>query len=167
MPSSVPILFSTGFTDFTLCGFPHSEIRGSKAICASPRLIAACHVLRRLPVPRHPPCALSCLTFVFACLSQFCPQLFLRFVLFEYARILQDNFVPTSFKALLLSQLYFFFWFSLLLPSQIRFSYSVLKVQSFLYELPAVSSAFRSSTLPSDGLKWNRTTDLALIRRAL
>ena len=149
------------------CGLSHSEIRGSEAICASPRLIAACHVLRRLPVPRHPPCALSCLTFVFASLSQFCPQLFLRFVLFEYARILQDNFVPTSFKALLLSQLYFFFWFSLLLPSQIRFSYSVLKVQSFLYELPAVSSAFRSSTLPSDGLKWNRTTDLALIRRAL
>ena len=29
-------------------GFPHSEIRGSRAICASPRLIAACHVLLRL-----------------------------------------------------------------------------------------------------------------------
>ena len=45
-------------------GFPHSEIRGSRAICASPRLIAACHVLRRLSVPGHPPCALSSLTFV-------------------------------------------------------------------------------------------------------
>ncbi len=29
-------------------GLPHSEIRGSKAICASPRLIAAYHVLHRL-----------------------------------------------------------------------------------------------------------------------
>ena len=39
-------------------GFPHSEIRGSKGIGPSPRLIAACHVLRRLSVPRHPPNAL-------------------------------------------------------------------------------------------------------------
>ena len=38
--------------------FPHSEIPGSMAICASPRLIAAYHVLLRLSVPRHPPCAL-------------------------------------------------------------------------------------------------------------
>ena len=29
-------------------GFPHSEISGSRAICASPWLIAACHVLPRL-----------------------------------------------------------------------------------------------------------------------
>ena len=29
-------------------GFPHSEIRGLTAICAYPRLIAACHVLPRL-----------------------------------------------------------------------------------------------------------------------
>ena len=40
------------------CGFPHSEISGSMAICASPKLIAAYHVLHRLSVPRHPPCAL-------------------------------------------------------------------------------------------------------------
>ena len=36
-------------------GFPHSETRGSKAVSASPRLIAAGRVLLRLPVPRHPP----------------------------------------------------------------------------------------------------------------
>ena len=45
-------------------GFPHSEIRGSRLICSSPRLIAACHVLLRLLMPRHSPCALSNLTFV-------------------------------------------------------------------------------------------------------
>ena len=44
------------------CGFPHSEIRGSRDICSSPRLFAAYHVFLRLSVPRHPPCALSSLT---------------------------------------------------------------------------------------------------------
>ena len=39
-------------------GFPHSEICGSKLICSSPQLIAACHVLLRLLMPRHSPCAL-------------------------------------------------------------------------------------------------------------
>ena len=48
---------------FTPGGFPHSDIRGSKAICASPRLFAAYHVLHRLLAPRHSPCALSSLTF--------------------------------------------------------------------------------------------------------
>ena len=43
------------------CGFPHSEISGSMDICSSPKLIAAYHVFHRLLVPRHPPCALSCL----------------------------------------------------------------------------------------------------------
>ena len=47
---------------FYLCGFPHSEIPGSMPACGSPRLIAACHVLHRLLLPRHPPCALSSLT---------------------------------------------------------------------------------------------------------
>ena len=46
-------------------GFPHSEIPGSKPACGSPRLIAACHVLRRHLPPRHPPCALSSLTIKF------------------------------------------------------------------------------------------------------
>ena len=44
------------------CGFPHSDIRGSPDICSSPRLFAAYRVFLRLPVPRHPPCALSRLT---------------------------------------------------------------------------------------------------------
>ena len=43
-------------------GFPHSDISGSKSVCASPKLFAACHVLHRFPEPRHPPCALCCLT---------------------------------------------------------------------------------------------------------
>ena len=43
----------------TPAGFPHSETCGSKGVCPSPQTIAACRVLHRLPVPRHPPCALD------------------------------------------------------------------------------------------------------------
>ncbi len=42
-------------------GFPHSEIRGSKLVRSSPRLIAAYHVLHRLSAPRHPPDTLMAL----------------------------------------------------------------------------------------------------------
>ena len=49
-------------TEYCSAGFPHSEILGSKPMCGSPRLIAACHVLRRLLMPRHSPCALYSLT---------------------------------------------------------------------------------------------------------
>ena len=46
-------------------GLPHSDICGSSNICFLPQLFAACHVFHRLLVPRHPPCALLCLTFLF------------------------------------------------------------------------------------------------------
>ena len=49
-------------TGYCPAGLPHSEIPGSMDICSSPRLFAACHVLRRLLMPRHSPCALSSLT---------------------------------------------------------------------------------------------------------
>jgi hypothetical protein len=54
---------------FCRIGFPHSEIPGSMPTCGSPRLIAACHVLHRLLLPRHPPCALSSLTTKFTQLT--------------------------------------------------------------------------------------------------
>ena len=47
---------------YCLSVFPHSEISGSSLICSSPKLIAACHVLLRLLMPRHSPCALISLT---------------------------------------------------------------------------------------------------------
>ena len=40
-------------------GLPHSEIPGSALARSSPRLIAACYVLHRLSMPRHPPDALA------------------------------------------------------------------------------------------------------------
>jgi hypothetical protein len=40
---------------------PHSDIHGSTPARGSPWLFAACHVLHRLLVPRHPPNALIAL----------------------------------------------------------------------------------------------------------
>ena len=40
----------------------HSDIPGSMLVCSSPRLFAACRVLLRLLMPRHPSCALCSLT---------------------------------------------------------------------------------------------------------
>ena len=50
-------------TEYCSAGFPHSVIPGSMPMCGSPRLIAACHDLLRLLMPRHSPCALFSLTF--------------------------------------------------------------------------------------------------------
>ena len=52
-------------------GLPHSEIRGSKFVRNSPRLIAAYHVLHRLSAPRHSPDALQALD----CSHRRCPPL--------------------------------------------------------------------------------------------
>ena len=43
-----------GISDITSKGFPHSEISGSKAAGASPKHIAANHVLHRLLMPNRP-----------------------------------------------------------------------------------------------------------------
>ena len=51
-------------TRYCRAGFPHSDIHGSRDICSSPWLFAACRVLHRLLMPRHSPCALISLTFV-------------------------------------------------------------------------------------------------------
>jgi hypothetical protein len=49
--------FSAGYP--LLDGLPHSEIPGSTSARLYPGLFAACHVLHRLSVPRHPPNALT------------------------------------------------------------------------------------------------------------
>ena len=50
--------------EYCSTGFPHSEIHESMDICSSSWLIAACHVLLRLLMPRHSSYALSSLTLV-------------------------------------------------------------------------------------------------------
>ena len=49
-------------TDLQSAGFPHSDIHGSMSAFDSPWLFADRCVLRRLPMPRHSPCALCSLT---------------------------------------------------------------------------------------------------------
>ena len=46
----------------TPAGFPHSDIHGSQPAFGYPWLFVDRYVLLRLPVPRHPPCALLSLT---------------------------------------------------------------------------------------------------------
>ncbi len=47
------------------CGLPHSDFHGSTLARNSPWLFAACRVLLRRLMPRHPPYALSTLTFLY------------------------------------------------------------------------------------------------------
>ena len=54
--ASQPYVFRLRYP--SLGGFPHSDIHGSTPARGSPWLFAACHVLHRLLVPRHPPNAL-------------------------------------------------------------------------------------------------------------
>ena len=64
--------------------FPHSDTPGSKDICSSPGLFAACRVFHRLLVPRHPPCALYSLTshkrLAAACTAHSVAPLVIRFL---------------------------------------------------------------------------------------
>ena len=48
-----------GDTTSLVPGFPIRTSSDPRSVDSSPRLIAASHVLHRLPVPRHPPCALK------------------------------------------------------------------------------------------------------------
>ena len=68
-PPATEMFQFTGLAALRLCvqlgaswiapgGFSHSDTQGSMAVCASPWLFAACRVLLRRRMPRHPPCAL-------------------------------------------------------------------------------------------------------------
>ena len=121
--------------------FPHSEISGSMDICSSPKLFAAYHVFHRLLVPRHPPCALSCLalpdTIALVPDGLGCCLVFVS----QFA----VSYYSASFSSL-----------------SLRLTYS----RCFVYAVFKVRCWQSINTLPS-GLKWTRTTDLTLIRRAL
>ena len=168
-------------TDLPSAGFPHSDISGSLPICGSPKLFAAYHVFHRLSVPRHPPCALLCLTFVQQYQTTCCILLLINIAL------LINSITKTLF------------WFPIIawimtsiLSNQcldVCFLYSIFKVQIFearCFEIQMkrlalfqachlcsvahlkLSGALRlSSHSPSTGLKKTRTSDLTLIRRAL
>ena len=116
--------FSIWCYDVTHNGLLHSDICGSTLACNSPQLFAAYRVLHRLPMPRHPPCALISLTFV----SHFRASSGLNYAshrlkLYEYFRIHRNcSFATLSLKSIWNYQLIFLIAFTLLL-------YSIFKIR--------------------------------------
>ena len=64
-----------GDTTSLVPGFPIRTSSDPRSVGSSPRLIAASNVLHRLPVPRHPPCALKHLQRYF-CTKKLCTNQF-------------------------------------------------------------------------------------------
>ena len=64
-----------GDTTSLVPGFPIRTSSDQRSVGSSPRLIAASYVLHRLPVPRHPPCALKHLQRYF-CTKKLCTNQF-------------------------------------------------------------------------------------------
>ena len=58
-PPAPAIYSAAGDTTSLVPGFPIRTSSDPRSVDSSPRHIAASHVLHRLPVPRHPPCALK------------------------------------------------------------------------------------------------------------
>ena len=131
-------------TEYCSAGFPHSDIHGSRAAFASPWLFVDRYVLRRLPMPRHSPCALISLTFF----RIMCP---IGFCLFPQRFIVVKIFTLNS----CLDFLNIFGYIISLFPFHItciQFSKYISTIKLFAL---------------CGGPEWSRTTDLTLIRRAL
>ena len=140
-------------------GFPHSDIHGSLSAFDSPWLFADRCVLLRLSVPRHPPCALLSLTC--SILSYACVQF-----------LLESQFwvlIGKICSARLLSQARL----PLICFTFFRYLYPVFKVPLTSYKRSRKHACAHSlrvapkAQYASGGLKWTRTIDLTLIRRAL
>ena len=97
-------LIQRTLTEYCSAGFPHSEIRGLTPMCGSPRLIAACHVLLRLLMPRHSPCALFSLTFVGVD--------FVSFASCKHVSELTPSLLPSKLNPLRWASIWLEFWFS-------------------------------------------------------
>ena len=100
-------------TEVCSVGLLHSDICGSKRTYRSPQLIAVNHVLLRLPMPRHSPCALCCFTICFMFLSSlrndcflilvvFYPIKFLSLIVFTRSILICITFALFTFQASLL-----------------------------------------------------------------
>ena len=161
----------------TPAGFPHSGIHGSQPAFGSPWLFVDRYALHRLPVPRHPPCALSSLTIVlsipFVMLESLLGSHCTHREIVKPVSTASCNFSITTSVASLSFD-------SSLFSSQgtrqqgpagpIRAPHSSFNEmrragrQSAGFGIVTFASA---SVLSGGGLKWTRTIDLTLIRRAL
>ena len=129
-------VFSMRYTVMSPCRFPHSDSHGSKLICSSPWIFAACRVLLRLPMPRHSPCALFSLNFMRTQIFNVQSVCVFTLSIFQLP-LARCSFLPYALRIFVFSICFFSF---------------------------CVLFSFQGT---SGGLKWARTTDLALIRRAL
>ena len=149
-------------------GLLHSDILGSMSAYDSPKHFVVCHVLLRLLMPRHSPCALIRLTLWSFCFS-------------HNVQILVPHAIKVCWRLFFLNlpslKLY--------LPIVSYFTYHPMFVIYFIsHLLLSLLFSFQDTTqiigLKSHnalcfasrpwfvgGLKWTRTTDLTLIRRAL
>ena len=146
-------------------GFPHSDISGSQLICSSPKLFAAYHVLHRLLMPRHSPCALFRLTFSVkpfrvGPISWFSWSL-------NYAGSIIGSVYPfqqnCNLPKKLVSKLLFEFPYCCLLVIH-RFRCTTI-IASFLCSVFKIQSA--KPEVLRGGPKWTRTIDLTIISRVL
>ena len=157
----------------TPAGFPHSDIHGSRPAFGYPWLFVDRYVLLRLPVPRHPPCALlslTCQQLLAVVFANHARITFLWVLISFHSRTLQFNAWVFCFAFLASHSFCFFF---------IQFSRYRCAVEQFAATVPLGQSLRLTSTLAGlgfcrispapagGGLKWTRTTDLTLIRRAL
>ena len=143
-------------------GFPHSDISGSLRTYRSPKLFVVRHVLHRLLVPRHSPCALFYLTLLknsllgrlAICslwLSRFFAWIIFSFqctsslILSDQWRLTGSNRWPPACKAGAL-------------PTE-------LSPQGLFFFQPDITLALFCRYV--NGPKWTWTIDLTLIRRAL
>ena len=153
-------------TGYCPAGLPHSEISGSQDICSSPKLFAACHVLHRLLMPRHSPCALFSLTNR----KQF--HLF-SFVNYAGLQRLEIVIIVTLHPFGCCSTIIFRLPCSRMAPlccltSHFVFRCSVFKVQSLILRSDLkIQSLGSSNPTAIGGPEWARTTDLAIISRTL
>ena len=152
-------------------GFPHSEICGSMLISSSPQLIAGCRVLLRLSVPRHSSYALFRLnSFAFRSLLNKHRYLLWasQIIVFGLCKHVYTVTPPPTFRLwrIVVSHKY---WSER--PFSFKKSFSIYNYL-FRFCFFIRFSMIICFTIPSyegtvGGLKWTRTTDLALIRRAL
>ena len=183
-------LIQRRLTEYCSAGFPHSDISGSTVICTSPKLFAACHVLHRLLMPRHSPCALYSLT------SQIFNRLQLKICCFigrQFSRIMQAHkekffwlncIYPLSYKSnflycclliiCIIVTVFSFQGASLSFNAQwnplLKTSFNIKTrklIQRGKPKLKVFFAYFLFQKKVGGGPKWTRTTDLTIISRVL
>ena len=162
--------------EYCSSGFPHSEIHGSKPICGSPWLIAACHVLHRLSVPRHSPCALYSLTYVHNCIYITRIRKISVKIIFSYfcSRLISQSYPNNKRQNL---DLIFFtiritiVWLSSIVAFAfvILFSFqgAIIGIKTLRVSLHRIAYTRFARLSDFGGLERTRTSDLTLIRRTL